>query len=402
MAAEKKLLDVISDNKAPHYEPYGWHQWPEHPALSFQFRRALGETQEGGGAVSECFQAASRMVPGDRESWHVEWLKVAERNRLRGDAAERDGHLRTAMNCWLRAANYYRHAEFYMSLDDPRRMGVFDRCEQMSAKYFARLDPPGEAVQVPYENGQSLSAYFVRSPLATGRQPVLICFGGLDSFKDELWFMLGRGAVQRGISVLMVDGPGQGASLRRHGIRTRFDYEVPVGRCIDYLEGRDDIDPKRIAVSGSSLGGYYSARAACFEPRLAACVSHGGNGDIYAHWAERGENYHMAFQIKWISGTDTVAAAREHMREAKLWDVLGNMKCPYLLIHGGFDTGGVERARKVYECAKEAGVDVTFHLVGEEETGADHCQHDNPTLGQEIVGDWLADRFGIDQTDLRG
>ena len=90
------------------------------------------------------------------------------------------------------------------------------------------------------------------------------------------------------------------------------------------------------------------------------------------------------------------------MREAKLWDVLGNMKCPYLLIHGGFDTGGVERARKVYECAKAAGVDVTFHLVGEEETGADHCQHDNPTLGQEIVGDWLADRFGIDQTGLRG
>ena len=81
------LLDVISDRKAPDYALYGWHQWPDHPALSFQFRRALGETQEGGGSVSECFQAASRMVPGDRESWHVEWLKVAERNRLRGDAA---------------------------------------------------------------------------------------------------------------------------------------------------------------------------------------------------------------------------------------------------------------------------------------------------------------------------
>ncbi len=40
--------------------------------MSHQFRRALGETQEGGGAISECFQAAARMVPGDRESWHAE------------------------------------------------------------------------------------------------------------------------------------------------------------------------------------------------------------------------------------------------------------------------------------------------------------------------------------------
>lgn len=40
--------------------------------MSYQFRRGLGETQEGGGAVSECFQAACRMIPGDADSWHVE------------------------------------------------------------------------------------------------------------------------------------------------------------------------------------------------------------------------------------------------------------------------------------------------------------------------------------------
>ena len=38
--------------------------------------------------------------------------------------------------------------------------------------------------------------------------------------------------------------------------------------------------------------------------------------------------------------------------------------------------------------------------VDPEETGAEHCQHDNPTLGQEVLADWLADRFGIDQRAL--
>ena len=70
--SEDNLIEKITENKLAHYEPYGWHHWPEHPWLSYQFRRGLGETQEGGGAVSEVFQAASKMIPGDYESWHVD------------------------------------------------------------------------------------------------------------------------------------------------------------------------------------------------------------------------------------------------------------------------------------------------------------------------------------------
>src|SRR3546814_11814704 len=119
-----------------------------------------------------------------------------------------------------------------------------------SKKYIARLNPAGEALEIPYENGKTLFAYFVRAPVPVARQPCLICMGGLDSIKDEMWFMQAHGALQRGISVLMIDGPGQGGTLRRHGIPTRFDYEVPIGYCIDYLETREDVDPKRIAVCG--------------------------------------------------------------------------------------------------------------------------------------------------------
>jgi hypothetical protein len=39
-------------------------------------------------------------------------------------------------------------------------------------------------------------------------------------------------------------------------------------------------------------------------------------------------------------------------------------------------------------------------VLDPEETGAEHCQHDNPTIGQEVLADWLADRFGIDQRAL--
>jgi dienelactone hydrolase len=388
----------------PKYEPFGWHHWPDHFFMSYQFRRALGETQEGGGAVSECFQAASRMKPGDAESWHVEWLHVAERNDARGDGEEKAGHTRTAMNCWLRAADYYRSAEFWLLPDDPRRLATFDKCERASQKWLRYVG--GEVVEIPYEKGVSLPAYFIKPRSVDERKekkektPVLISFGGLDSFKDELWFMTGHGAVQRGIAVLMVDGPGQGGTLRRHKIPTRFDYEVPVGKCIDWLLKREDVDAKRIAVSGSSLGGYYSARAGSKEQRLAACISHGAIWDVEQRFRDRGEKHALANHMKWVFGAASMAEAIAKAKPFKLEGVLDGMRCPYLVLHGGHDVLGVENSRTVYEYAKSKGVKVTLRLTSEEETGAEHCQHDNPTLGQELMIDWLADVFRIDQRKL--
>jgi hypothetical protein len=45
-------------------------------------------------------------------------------------------------------------------------------------------------------------------------------------------------------------------------------------------------------------------------------------------------------------------------------------------------------------------MEATLRILDPEETGAEHCQHDNPTIGQEVLADWLADRFGIDQRAL--
>jgi dienelactone hydrolase len=388
----------------PRYEPFGWHHWPDHFFMSYQFRRALGETQEGGGSVSESFQAASRMVPGDLDSWHQEWMHVAKRNDQRGDEAIAAGHIRTAMNCWLRAADQFRSAEFWLASDDPRRLPTFDRCEAASQKWLRHLNPPGEVVEIPYENGKFLPAYFIKSP-AYGmddkvRQPVLISVGGLDSFKDELWFMTGRGAVQRGIAVLLVDGPGQGGALRRQHIVSRHDYEVPIGRCIDWLEKRSDVDQRRIAVSGSSMGGYYAARAGAREHRLAACISHGAIWDIAKRFADRGENHALAGHMKWVLGAKTMAEAVQIAAPFKLEGVLDDMQCPYLVLHGGHDVLGVETVKLVHDYAKSRGINVTLRLTDAEETGAEHCQHDNPTLGQEIMLDWLSDIFKIDQRQL--
>ncbi len=393
-------IERISENHAAHYEPFGWHHWPQSPWFSYQFRRGLGETQEGGGAVSEVFQVASRIDPTSEESWHLEWSRIADRNFNRAVSEEQAGHIRTAMNCFTRAADYYRQAEFFLLPDDPRRLATFTKMEASSHGFLRHLSPAGEVLEIPYENGATLPAYFVRAPFPIEKQPVLICMGGLDSIKDEMWFMQARGCLQRGISVLMIDGPGQGGALRRQHLVNRPDTEVPIGYCIDYLETRSDVDTSKIAVCGSSLGGYYAARAGCYEHRLAACISHGAVFAITDMWGNAAEDHGLATHIKWVFGCDSMKTSMEKARAFTLDGHLENMQCPYLVMHGGHDVLTVSQARKVYDYGIAKGVNCTLRLLEAEETGAEHCQHDNPTIGQEILSDWLADQFGIDQSKL--
>jgi dienelactone hydrolase len=385
----------------PQYKPYGWEQWPENVWLSYQFRRTLGYAQLGGSTVSECMQVAARIEPADKESWHAEWMRVADRNSALAEEAEKAGHFITARGAWLRASSYYRSAEFRLTLDDPRRMATFDRCETTfmnAGKYFS---PKLERIKVPYDDGKFLHAYFVGTPHAlSARQPVVITMGGLDSFKEELYFIMGQGALERGISCLLLDGPGQGATVRREGIHARPDTEVAIAACIDYLSTRDDVDPKRIALAGTSLGGHFVTRAGSKEHRLAAVAAQGVVWDINKTFGGRPDTFPSAHHAKSIFGGSTMAEVAEIMRPFTLEGVLEEMRCPYLLLHAKEDVLGAQDPVAAAEYARSKGVNITYRVVTAEETGADHCQHDNPTLGSDIIADWLAQQLGIDQASL--
>lgn len=370
----------------PNYEPFGWHHWPDHFFMSYQFRRGLGETQEGGGAVSECFQAASRMIPGDLDSWHKEWMVVAERNDRRGDDAERAGHIRTAMNCWLRAADYFRSAEFWLAPDDPRRLPTFTRCEAASKKWLRHLDPPGEAVEIPYEDGKTLPAYFIKSSSGGGKQPVLISFGGLDSFKDELWFMTGHGAVQRGIAVLLVDGPGQGGALRRQNIVSRHDYEVPVGRCIDWLETRADIDSSAIGIWGVSLGGYFAPRAAAFEKRLKACVALSGPFQRSASFEGRPVINVEAFRVR-AKCANLEEAGKVALRMT-LAECAKNITCPIYIVAGTKDR------LTSHTAAEQLAAAVSGPCVLSVIEGGNHVVNNLWYRYRDQTADWMAAQLG--------
>ena len=89
-----------------------------------------------------------------------------------------------------------------------------------------------------------------------------------------------RAAIERGYHALILEGPGQGVFERQ--IPFRPDWEKVVTPVVDFLVARPDVDARRVGIIGWSMGGGLVARAAAFEPRLAAVCCDPGAADSWA------------------------------------------------------------------------------------------------------------------------
>ena len=214
---------------------------------------------------------------------------------------------------------------------------TFNNMEACSHKFIRHLNPPGEVVEIPYENGKPICGYFVRAPFPGGKTAGADLHGRARFHQGRDVVHAGAWRLQRGISVLMIDGPGQGGTLRRHKIVTRADYEVPIGKCIDWLGTARRCRSERIAVCGSSLGGYYAARAGCYEHRLAAAISHGAIWSVHDMWGTKGDDFGLAdaHQLGVRRQIDEGGARDDEAVHAE--GPSRHMNCPYLVVHGGHD-----------------------------------------------------------------
>ena len=129
-----------------------------------------------------------------------------------------------------------------------------------------------------------MPGWLLRPPGAApgARRPTVIFNNGHDAQLIGLYVYGAAEAVALGYNALLFEGPGQGAMLVRRGIAGRPDWEAVITPVVDYLAGRPDVDPDRIALVGWSQGGALAARAAAFEHRLAALVLDPGVADPMA------------------------------------------------------------------------------------------------------------------------
>jgi len=248
-----------------------------------------------------------------------------------GEEAEGRQHYESAAYHLFHAAMAYHFGKF-LAVAFPEELR---QAHERTVRCYARALPlsavPGERIAIAYEGGATMWG-ILRKPWHTPKPPIVILVPGLDSVKEEL-HRYGDDFLRRGMAVLAIDGPGQGEMEFTHPMR--HDYEVPVRAAIDYLETRPDINATRIGLLGVSLGGYYAARAAAFEPRITAAIALAGFYSIADHFAELPPLTRAAFVHRLHVADED--AARQALERFDLHGVAARITTPLLVIMGRQD-----------------------------------------------------------------
>src|SRR5688572_2183191 len=266
------------------------HSWavtfPGNLRWSNAMQIVKGMVPYGAAAMAEIDNVRLRLLARGNEAdldqvWKEEWAREADRVAAYGDKADAEGFKITAGNQYMRAGNYYYSAERFIPPGE-EKLGVYRKALHRYQGAMQRLHPDIERVEVPYENGLTLPAYFVKGR-GDGRRPTVVLFDGMDNAKEMSVIFAGLDLAKRGFNVLAIDGPGQSEPLRLRNIPSRYDY----------VTGHGVADPTRASSS--------------------------------------------TFQFRWVVGAPDNATALEWAKKFTLEGVAQKVECPFLVLHGEND-----------------------------------------------------------------
>ena len=311
------------------------------------------------------------------EDWCAAWSDRAALHQARAHRAVVDGFLRSAGEHFTTAAVCYHFAKFLFVIDRDQMRAAHQRAVACRNAALPLLDPPGERVAIPY-GGHTLFAN-LRRPRGVDRPPVVVMAMGLDSCKEEMGTNE-QVLLDRGLATLAFDGPGQGEA--EYDLPICPEYERPVAAVLDWLATRPDLDSARVALWGVSLGGYYAARAAAFEPRLKAAVCLTGPFDFGEAFDRAPPLTRAAFTARSFAATED--DARAIARRMDLSAVAARIICPIHIVGGRLDR--VIPPDHAERLAAAVSGPVTLTMV---EDGT-HVANNRPYAYRPQVADWLS------------
>ena len=246
-------------------------------------------------------QVVKNLASLDPDLWGREWGKFGARYEALAEEQEKQGKKAEAGKTFYQAYEYYRIGRYPVP-SSPEKMTCYKGVLRTFLKAAPYLDPPLERVEIPFE-GKKVVGY-LQIPKGVSRPPVVIHWGGVDGWKEDRRSN-SELLHQEGLATFTMDMPGAGENPCL-GQEPRA--ERTFSAAIDYLETRQDIDGKRIAVMGGSFGGYWAAKVAHVEAkRLRGAVN----------W---GAGVHRSFQEEWLRPALTLTASQYLMGPASLLD----------------------------------------------------------------------------------
>ncbi|KPM42658.1 hypothetical protein AK830_g3883 [Neonectria ditissima] len=290
-------------------ETANMYQLSSDSEFNFILAEYLSLANEGGAATGEVLRAASRIQPGDFDSWYDEFNHLAEKIHAMGDASHKKGALVSARDAYFRSSSYWRAADFFLhgNLSDPRIYTLWDKQLADFDTAVGLLRRPATKLNLKAD-GFSIPAYFFPADSslpghASGKRvPTVIVGTGYDGSQQALYHGSCRAIIERGWNCITYEGPGQPTVRRDQNKGFIPEWWKVITPVVDYLHTRDDVDVDRISLIGLSFGGLLAPLAATREHRLAAVIAIDG---MYSLQVALGEAFPSSLVQLYESGNKT-------------------------------------------------------------------------------------------------
>ncbi len=312
--------------------------------------------------------------------WPDAWQELAHARERLGESALAQGREYSAGAAFQKAALYHHFGQF-VYVEDPAEKQRMQR--QQAAAYLRAapyLSPPSEHLAIPFE-GITFSGNLRLPHKSNGRAACVMLNPGADSTKEE-FHSLENEFLARGVATFSYDGPGQGLTWAK--MKLRPDFEAPISAVIDRLQTHDAIDPNRIGIWGRSFGAYCALRGAT-DRRLRACISIGGFYDMGAIWSRMPKG--TTDSIGYAFGVQTLEQGAQLASNYTLAGILGNVRCPVLIVHSGQDN--VCPVAESQRMIDELGADAELVVFAE----GNHVCDNIPYKVRPLMADWMAQKL---------
>ncbi|MET0366313.1 MAG: alpha/beta fold hydrolase [Sphingobium sp.] len=383
------------------FEYFPDYIWNLSVAIAVESGAQLGEIIDMCQPIKD---AAASGADAGTPAFMAQWAAMGDKLIDLAAEDEAKGRAFSASNKLERAALYLITAERMQGHGHPGRTETYARALATFEKSTALGRIDRERVEIPLATG-TMPALYTRARHSgregEGRKPVVVYCNGLDSCKELLyWSRLPEALARRGISTLCVDQPGSGEALRLQNLPVDPHSESWASKAVDWLESQDDVDPRRIGMTGISLGGHFAPRAVAYEPRFASGAVWGANHN----WAEvqqkrlkrEGENPipHYWAHVLWAFGASDMDDFHAKSADMNLNGHMDRITVPFLVTHGAKDRQiSVAYADDLYDQLVNAPRREKV-IFTSREGGVEHVGADNMAYGRDVIADWFAETLG--------
>lgn len=226
-------------------------------------------------------------LPGlDGHTWGSYWRGLGDDVRHKAQLAETGGDMAGASRLYQKASGLYFMGRFPCpNHEDKLRSAVAERETYLLAS--RQWAEPIKRVVISFQGrsgeGKEI-VLLVRRPAGVERPPVVLMWGGVDAYKEQMT-AASDAFLQRGVATIAMDNAGTGESPVK-GVQ---DAERQFLTAIDWVTKESEFAGARLGCLGRSFGGYWATKVAHLIPaRLAGVVNWGGGA-------------HYMFQPEWVA-----------------------------------------------------------------------------------------------------